>query len=68
MMKPALALLALLLPLVACGRVGPPNAPGPRERIVYPGAYPQIPATARAGTAPAAVSVVPSVPLPVPSR
>ena len=35
----ALALLALL-PLVGCGRAGPPRTPGPREAITYPRAYP----------------------------
>ena len=37
----AALLLAAALPLLAgCGRAGPPHAPGPREAIIYPRAYP----------------------------
>jgi hypothetical protein len=37
---PALLALALLAPLVACGRAGPPRRPGPPEAITYPRTYP----------------------------
>lgn len=43
-------LLGLLLPLAACGRVGPINPPGPPERITFPRQYP---APERAVTPPA---------------
>jgi predicted small lipoprotein YifL len=33
--------LLLLVPLVGCGRAGPPKPPGPREQITYPQAYPR---------------------------
>ncbi|GBQ63001.1 hypothetical protein AA103196_0459 [Ameyamaea chiangmaiensis NBRC 103196] len=33
-------LLALPALLSACGKKGPPHAPGPPERIIYPGNYP----------------------------
>lgn len=39
-MRLFLALLALV-PLVGCGRAGPPRAPGPKEQIIYPRAYPR---------------------------
>lgn len=32
--------LALLLALGACGRAGPPRAPGPPEAVTYPRIYP----------------------------
>lgn len=35
-----LALLFLALPLSACGKVGSPNPPGPKEKITYPRTYP----------------------------
>ncbi len=63
-MRTALALLALAS-LAACGRVGPPRAPGPVDQIIYPRAYPARPA----GSGPAeAAPVMPSVPLGVPTR
>jgi hypothetical protein len=37
------ALLAPLLALGACGRVGPPRPPGPASDIVYPRQYPYFP-------------------------
>ncbi len=39
-MRLLLALLALV-PLVGCGRAGPPRMPGPKEEIIYPRAYPR---------------------------
>ncbi len=33
-------LLALLLPLAACGRKGAPHPPGPPDQIIYPKSYP----------------------------
>ncbi len=42
-------LLAVLLaigslaPLAACGRAGPPRAPGPPEQVIYPRPYPAYP-------------------------
>jgi predicted small lipoprotein YifL len=41
-MKPTLALLAVLtvLALAACGKKGPPAAPGPQNEINYPHVYP----------------------------
>lgn len=41
-MKPALILAALLGIglLAACGKKGPPTAPGPPDRIIYPRTYP----------------------------
>jgi len=36
-----LVLLGALAPgLSACGKKGPPHAPGPANRIIYPGTYP----------------------------
>ena len=40
MIRLALALLALV-PLAGCGRAGPPRAPGPKDQIIYPRAYPK---------------------------
>ncbi|MBL6454174.1 hypothetical protein JMJ55_02490 [Belnapia sp. T6] len=48
MIRPLLALLALL-PLLGCGRAGPPHAPGPREQLIYPRAYPKPPPPPVAG-------------------
>ncbi|MFT8369164.1 hypothetical protein [Acetobacter papayae] len=31
---------ALLLPLAACGKKGPPRQPGPEDKIIYPRTYP----------------------------
>ena len=33
-------LLLLTLTLTACGRKGPPNAPGPPEKVTFPRSYP----------------------------
>jgi predicted small lipoprotein YifL len=33
--------LAGVVSVAACGRAGPPRAPGPKEAITYPRAYPQ---------------------------
>ncbi len=32
--------IMLALVLVACGKRGPPSAPGPADQITYPRAYP----------------------------
>ena len=40
MSRVVLVLLAAMLGLGACGRVGPIRAPGPPEEIVYPRVYP----------------------------
>jgi len=61
----ALAILAALLSLTACGRVGPPRAPGPASAITYPRLYPAAPPAA--GTvAPAAVPTPVEAPNPGP--
>nr|WP_294545658.1 lipoprotein [uncultured Rhodopila sp.] len=39
-MRPILILLAATVLLVACGKKGPPDPPGPPERIIYPKGYP----------------------------
>jgi len=39
-MKLLLAALALALTLTACGKKGPPSAPGPPDKITYPRTYP----------------------------
>jgi predicted small lipoprotein YifL len=39
-MRALLIILAASVPLAACGRVGPPRPPGPKEAITYPRAYP----------------------------
>jgi predicted small lipoprotein YifL len=39
-MRALLILLAACVPLAACGRVGPPRPPGPKEDLTYPRAYP----------------------------
>ncbi len=38
-MRPVLVLL-MLLTLAACGKKGPPQAPGPPNEIIYPRTYP----------------------------
>jgi predicted small lipoprotein YifL len=35
-----LVLLGLLATLAACGKVGPPDRPGPQDQIIYPRQYP----------------------------
>jgi predicted small lipoprotein YifL len=39
-MRAALALAIALALLVACGKKGPPDPPGPADKITYPKAYP----------------------------
>jgi hypothetical protein len=39
-MKAVLALAVSLGLLVACGKKGPPDPPGPPSQIIYPKAYP----------------------------
>jgi hypothetical protein len=60
----ALLLLAALPPLLAaCGRAGPPRAPGPREAITYPRIYP---APESAPVPPAPAAAIPQLPVPTP--
>jgi hypothetical protein len=33
-------LLALTFALAACGKLGPPQPPGPPEKVIYPHGYP----------------------------
>ena len=72
MMRPTVTLLAVLAALAACGRTGPPRAPGPANEIVYPRAYPAPPkvdgAAPTAAAPTAAAPVMPNVPLAVPTR
>lgn len=35
-----LAALAFALLLTACGKKGPPSAPGPQNEVIYPRTYP----------------------------
>jgi hypothetical protein len=65
-MKPALTLLAVLATLAACGRTGPPRAPGPPDQIIYPRGYPALPKDSVAPTGPA--PLMPNMPLVVPTR
>jgi predicted small lipoprotein YifL len=39
-MRTILALAATLVLLVACGKKGPPDPPGPPDKIIYPKTYP----------------------------
>ena len=39
-MRTVLALAVALGLLAACGKKGPPNPPGPPDKIIYPKAYP----------------------------
>lgn len=41
MRRAVILLLALAVPLVGCGRAGPPRPPGPKEKIIYPRTYPK---------------------------
>jgi hypothetical protein len=38
--RAVVALAVALGLLVACGKKGPPDAPGPPDRIIYPKTYP----------------------------
>jgi predicted small lipoprotein YifL len=38
--RAVLVLLAAAVLLAACGKKGPPNPPGPQEKIIYPKSYP----------------------------
>jgi predicted small lipoprotein YifL len=38
--RAVLVLLAAVFLLTACGKKGPPEPPGPPERIIYPRSYP----------------------------
>ena len=39
-MKPLLLALALAATLTACGKKGPPEPPGPADKVTYPRQYP----------------------------
>ena len=41
-MRVVLVLLAAAFLLAACGKKGPNEPPGPKERITYPKSYPTI--------------------------
>lgn len=40
MTRTAMMAIAALLLLAACGKKGPPTAPGPQNEITYPRTYP----------------------------
>lgn len=39
-MRAALLALALAAALSACGKKGPPDPPGPADKVIYPKQYP----------------------------
>ena len=39
-MRAIVALAVVLGLLVACGKKGPPDPPGPQEKIIFPKSYP----------------------------
>ncbi|HEY4174817.1 MAG TPA: lipoprotein [Rhodopila sp.] len=39
-MRAIVALAVVLGLLVACGKKGPPDPPGPKEKIIFPKSYP----------------------------
>ena len=39
-MRALLLALALVATLAACGKKGPPSAPGPPDQVTYPRQYP----------------------------
>lgn len=39
-MRAIVALVVVLGLLVACGKKGPPDPPGPKEKIIFPKSYP----------------------------
>jgi predicted small lipoprotein YifL len=39
-MRAVLLALALAATLAACGKKGPPDAPGPADKMIYPKQYP----------------------------
>jgi predicted small lipoprotein YifL len=39
-MRAAVLLLLTALALAACGKKGPPDAPGPQNEIIWPKTYP----------------------------
>ena len=41
-MRVTVFLLAACLALAACGKRGPPQPPGPAEKVIYPKVYPSI--------------------------
>jgi predicted small lipoprotein YifL len=42
MVRALMVVLALGLLLGACGKKGPPDPPGPPDKVIYPRAYPRI--------------------------
>ena len=60
-MKAFLILLAAVVPLAGCGRVGPPRPPGPPDQITYPRAYPAPTAEDREVTRTRALGIPPGV-------
>ncbi|WP_421991136.1 hypothetical protein [Roseococcus sp.] len=60
-MRALLIILAASVPLVACGRVGPPRPPGPREALTYPRQYPAPTAVDREVTRTRALGIPPGV-------
>jgi predicted small lipoprotein YifL len=51
----------LVLALTACGKLGPPQPPGPAEKVIYPHAYPSPHPSNAATPAPAgAAAGIPS--------
>ncbi|MBS7810822.1 lipoprotein [Roseococcus pinisoli] len=64
-MKALLLVLAATVSLAACGRVGPPRQPGPRDAITYPRGYPAPTAEDREVTRTRALGLPPGI-APVP--
>jgi predicted small lipoprotein YifL len=42
MIRPLMVVLAFGLLLAACGKKGPPDPPGPPDKVIYPRSYPRI--------------------------
>jgi predicted small lipoprotein YifL len=61
-MRALLIILAASVPLAACGRVGPPRPPGPKEDITYPRAYPAPTAVDREVARTRALGIPPGIP------
>ena len=41
-MRAVVMLLAACLALAACGKRGPPQPPGPADKVTYPRVYPAV--------------------------